>query len=86
MLPSHGKIAKTMIATQLIADRAMSVRAIAENVPSPCISVCRMNVKGGLCQGCWRTLQEIRVWRALSDSEKKTIWAIIEQRIAATTS
>jgi len=45
-----------------------------------------MDAAGALCEGCLRTLEEIRHWSASSDFEKKAIWALIEQRIAATTS
>jgi len=45
-----------------------------------------MDAAGTLCEGCLRTLEEIRRWSASSDFEKKAIWALIEQRIAATTS
>ena len=75
-----------MVTAQLMADRALAVRVMAGNVPSPCISVCRMDAAGTLCEGCLRTLEEIRRWSASSDFEKKAIWALIEQRIAATTS
>jgi len=75
-----------MVAAQLMSDRALAVRTMAGNVPSPCISVCRMDAAGALCEGCLRTLEEIRHWSASSDFEKKAIWALIEQRIAATTS
>ena len=29
------------------------------SVPSPCINVCKMNERSGLCEGCLRTLDEI---------------------------
>ena len=31
-------------------------------MPSPCISVCRMDAVSGLCEGCFRTLDEIAAW------------------------
>ncbi|MDQ1259474.1 MAG: uncharacterized protein QG643_1298, partial [Pseudomonadota bacterium] len=33
-----------------------------EGIPSPCISVCRMNAEGSQCEGCFRTIPEIRAW------------------------
>ena len=75
-----------MVTAHLMADRALAVRVMAGNVPSPCISVCRMDAAGTRCEGCLRTLEEIRRWSASSDFEKKAIWALIERRIAATTS
>ena len=74
-----------MNATQLIADYAISVRAMVENIPSPCISVCRMDAAQMLCEGCWRTIDEISHWSACGNNEKKAIWALIEQRVAAIT-
>lgn len=49
-------------------------------VPSPCISVCRMDDRTGLCVGCARTLDEIAVWSTLSDDEKRAVWALIDAR------
>ncbi|QDL36240.1 DUF1289 domain-containing protein [Rhodoferax sediminis] len=72
-----------MNAIDPIAHRADVARAAAENVPSPCISVCRMSEAGGWCEGCFRTLDEIGRWSRMSDADKRAIWALIEQRAAA---
>lgn len=60
--------------------RAAEAQTRAHNVPSPCISVCVMNAGSGLCQGCWRTLDEIAAWSTLSDAGKRAVWASIAQR------
>jgi predicted Fe-S protein YdhL (DUF1289 family) len=52
-------------------------------IPSPCISVCRMDAASGLCVGCWRTLDEIAAWATLGDEAKRQVWLRIEQRQAA---
>lgn len=52
-------------------------------LPSPCISVCRMDAHGGLCVGCLRTLDEIAAWGTLGDEAKRAVWLLIEQRQAA---
>ncbi len=53
-------------------------------VPSPCISVCAMNERTGLCDGCLRTLDEIAVWSLLDDDDRRAVWqAIGERRRAA---
>lgn len=52
-------------------------------VPSPCISVCRMDSGTGLCEGCFRTLDEIVAWSKLSDegdNGKRRMWINIGQR------
>jgi prolyl-tRNA editing enzyme YbaK/EbsC (Cys-tRNA(Pro) deacylase)/predicted Fe-S protein YdhL (DUF1289 family) len=69
-------------ALELIAARAHLARTTTENVPSPCISVCRMNQESWLCEGCYRSIEEIRQWGAASDADKKVIWERIEQRFA----
>lgn len=71
---------------ELIAARALLARATVVNVPSPCISVCRMSEVTGLCEGCWRTLDEIGQWGSADDPAKRMIWARIEQRLAKSTS
>lgn len=46
----------------------------AEVVPSPCISVCRMTPDRSHCEGCWRTLDELRDWSTASGAERRAIW------------
>jgi predicted Fe-S protein YdhL (DUF1289 family) len=72
-----------MPARDLLAQRARLVAAgQGEDVPSPCISVCRMDAQGELCLGCLRTLDEIAAWGRMGDEDKRAVWAQIEQRIA----
>lgn len=52
-------------------------------VPSPCISVCRMDVASGLCEGCFRTLDEIASWAMASDEEKRAVWRMLVERAQA---
>ena len=42
-----------------------------------------MSEDTGLCEGCWRTLDEIIQWSSADDPAKRAIWAQIEQRLAA---
>ena len=49
-------------------------------VPSPCISVCRMNDTDGLCIGCHRTIDEIVAWGHLPENGKRVVWQNIRQR------
>jgi uncharacterized protein len=43
-------------------------------IPSPCISVCRMDERSGWCEGCLRTIDEIAAWSTLSDGAKRSVW------------
>lgn len=48
--------------------------------PSPCISLCEMDAKTGLCMGCQRTMDEIVAWGSASDDERRAVWREIELR------
>ncbi len=50
--------------------------------PSPCISLCKINQETELCEGCWRTLDEIVMWATASEATKQEIWHKIELRKA----
>ena len=50
------------------------------SVQSPCIDVCRMDAKSGLCEGCLRTVDEIAGWAAATDDARHLILAAIAQR------
>jgi predicted Fe-S protein YdhL (DUF1289 family) len=52
----------------------------AQDPPSPCIDVCRMNPETKLCDGCLRTLDEIAAWAALSPAEKRNVLAQLPSR------
>jgi len=57
----------------------------ASPVPSPCISVCRIDEASGLCVGCLRTLDEIASWSTLDDAGRRSVWQAIAQRRARLT-
>ena len=70
-------------AATLIRERASQVRAAPDDddVPSPCLSICRMEAATGWCEGCLRTLDEIAAWGRLDPNGKRQVWAEIEQRL-----
>lgn len=73
----------TPAARRLVA-RGRALRASGESpVPSPCTSVCRIHPDTGLCEGCWRTLDEIAGWGSMDDNARRTVWLRIEQRADA---
>ena len=47
---------------------------------SPCVKVCQMDPRHGLCLGCRRTLDEIARWGAMSDQERERILAELPKR------
>lgn len=65
---------------QLLADRAALARMAQCPVPSPCVSVCRMDEATGWCAGCFRTLAEITAWSRAAETDKRHVWALVAQR------
>ena len=67
---------------ELLRKQARRVAAApGADVPSPCVSVCRMDMDSGFCEGCLRTLDEIAAWGRMGDGEKREVWAMIACRI-----
>ena len=67
---------------KLVLARSRTVRP-GEAVPSPCLSVCRMDAATGWCEGCFRTLDEIAKWGGMDDEAKRDVWREITQRATA---
>ena len=70
-------------ARELLRKQAQRVAASpGATVPSPCASVCRMEMDSGYCEGCLRTLDEIAAWGRMEDGEKREVWAQIAKRLS----
>jgi predicted Fe-S protein YdhL (DUF1289 family) len=63
--------------------RAAAARAMHSDLPSPCISICRMEPATGFCEGCLRTIAEIAAWSRMDDAGKRSVWRAIELRAEA---
>ena len=53
-----------------------------DDVPSPCISVCKLDAGEIRCLGCQRTLHEIATWVDMSADEKRAVIAALPARAA----
>ena len=51
-----------------------------KNLPSPCISICKLDKSTGYCDGCFRTEDEIALWPSMSDEDKLNMLNILRQR------
>lgn len=69
-----------MTQLEALAGLAELAQSTENRVPSPCISVCRMDDVSGLCLGCFRTLDEIMQWGGSGDADKRLVWQRISQR------
>ena len=47
---------------------------------TPCVKICQMDPRRGLCLGCKRTLDEIARWGGMSDQERERIMAELPKR------
>jgi predicted Fe-S protein YdhL (DUF1289 family) len=61
----------------------MPATIAAGPVPSPCISVCVIDERTGLCTGCQRTLDEIAAWSMLDEAGRRAVWTRIGLRRTA---
>ncbi len=54
-----------------------------DDVPSPCVSLCKLTPDRSHCLGCLRTLDEIRAWRSLDADGKRAVLAALAGRRGA---
>ncbi|WP_295999491.1 DUF1289 domain-containing protein [Rugamonas sp.] len=53
---------------------------LATPVPSPCVSLCKMDAERRYCMGCMRTIAEIIAWSKSDDDYKRGVWAELRLR------
>lgn len=53
---------------------------LAEPISSPCIGVCAMNEDTGLCEGCYRSIEEIQDWWDMTPETRNEVMNKLEQR------
>ena len=83
--PEATAVDPALRARALLLERAATVARGLPDVPSPCVSVCRMNADRSFCEGCFRSIDEIRAWSRSDDAQKRTVWARLPERMDATT-
>ena len=49
-------------------------------IPSPCLKICIYDHTLDYCTGCYRTIDEIKHWPYLSETNKKRVVNSLEQR------
>lgn len=52
---------------------------------TPCVEICEIDDRSGLCIGCFRSLEEIAVWSGLNSEERRAIMAALPARRASAT-
>ena len=51
-------------------------------VSTPCVKVCIVDGKNGLCVGCGRTLSEIAAWGGMDETRRAAIMRELPARLA----
>jgi uncharacterized protein len=52
-------------------------------IESPCVKVCTLDARSGLCLGCGRTIDEIARWAAMSAAERARVTGELPGRLAS---
>jgi hypothetical protein len=52
-------------------------------IESPCVKVCTLDARSGLCIGCGRTVDEIARWIEMSDAERARVTGELPWRLAS---
>jgi predicted Fe-S protein YdhL (DUF1289 family) len=52
-------------------------------IDTPCVKICTLDARSGLCLGCGRTVDEIARWIEMSAAERARIIAELPWRLAA---
>ncbi|MFH1134937.1 MAG: DUF1289 domain-containing protein [Pseudomonadota bacterium] len=57
-------------------------RPPSPQVESPCNGECIIDQDTGYCQGCARTMTEIRKWLSFSERQREEVYRLLEPRRA----
>lgn len=55
----------------------------ASMIETPCVKICTLDARIGLCLGCGRTIDEIARWASMSASERTKVMRELPDRLAA---
>jgi predicted Fe-S protein YdhL (DUF1289 family) len=51
-------------------------------IETPCVKICTLDARSGLCLGCGRTIDEIARWSTMSAAERARVMAELPARLA----
>jgi predicted Fe-S protein YdhL (DUF1289 family) len=49
-------------------------------IETPCVKICTLDARNGLCLGCGRTIDEIARWATMSASERSRVMGELPAR------
>ncbi|AZU03229.1 hypothetical protein X907_0684 [Glycocaulis alkaliphilus] len=59
------------------------MKAMNAPVWSPCIKVCFVDPREGICVGCFRTMEELGRWTKMSEAEREAVKPALDERRSA---
>lgn len=51
-----------------------------DEIESPCVQICVMHPKEGICVGCYRSIEEITAWSRMTPDLRSAIMADLPDR------
>ncbi|MGA0542912.1 DUF1289 domain-containing protein [Neotabrizicola sp. VNH66] len=54
-----------------------------DEIESPCVKICVIHPEVRLCVGCWRSLDEIAQWSAMTPEARRAVMLTLKGRGAA---
>jgi uncharacterized protein len=51
-------------------------------IETPCVKICTLDARAGLCLGCGRTVDEITRWSSMNMTERTRVMAELPARLA----
>jgi predicted Fe-S protein YdhL (DUF1289 family) len=55
-------------------------------IETPCVKICTLDARMGLCLGCGRTIDEIARWTSMTAAERAQVMLELPERLATCTS
>ena len=52
-------------------------------IESPCVNICTLDARSGICLGCGRTIDEIARWTAMTAAERSRVMHELPARFTA---
>jgi len=49
-------------------------------IDSPCVNICVIHPRAGICAGCYRTVEEIGAWSQMAPETRRAIMAELPSR------
>jgi predicted Fe-S protein YdhL (DUF1289 family) len=51
-----------------------------QEIQSPCIGICAITEVSGLCEGCYRTIEEIAQWWDMTNAQRSDVMTKLSAR------